>query len=50
MGGSDPALDEAIGLHDGMANFLQQDMFVAATLSGSVDGMMAAMGREAVFP
>ena len=50
VGGSDPALDEAIGLHDGMANFLQQDMFVAATLSGSVDGMMAAMGREAVFP
>ncbi len=24
--GSDPALDEAIGLHDGMARFLQQDM------------------------
>jgi flagellum-specific ATP synthase len=50
VGGSDPALDEAIRLHDGMANFLQQDMFVSATLGGSVDGMMAAMGREAVFP
>lgn len=50
VGGSDPALDEAIRLHDGMADFLQQDMFVSATLGGSVDGMMAAMGREAVFP
>ena len=27
--GSDPALDEAIRLHDDMARFLQQDMFVA---------------------
>ena len=50
VGGSDPALDEAIRLHDGMAHFLQQDMFVSATLGGSVEGMMAAMGREAVFP
>lgn len=49
VGGSDPALDEAIRLHDGMADFLQQDMFVSATLGGSVDGMMAAMDHEAVF-
>ncbi len=30
MNGSDPALDESIALHDGMAKFLQQDMFEAA--------------------
>ena len=30
--GSDPALDEAISLHDGMAHFLQQDMFEAAPM------------------
>jgi len=28
--GSDPALDEAIALHDGMDQFLQQDMYQAA--------------------
>ncbi len=43
--GSDPSLDEAIQLHDGMAKFLQQDMFTAATLEASVAGMQAAMGR-----
>jgi flagellum-specific ATP synthase len=30
--GSDPALDEAIALHDGMARFLQQDMFESASM------------------
>jgi flagellum-specific ATP synthase len=30
--GSDPALDEAISLHDGIAHFLQQDMFEAAPM------------------
>ena len=30
--GSDPALDEAIALHDDMARFLQQDMFESAPM------------------
>lgn len=47
--GSDPALDEAIQLHDGMARFLQQDMFESATLDASVREMQAATGREGSF-
>lgn len=47
--GSDPALDEAIRLHESMVEFLQQDMFVAATMESSWREMMAAMGREEVF-
>jgi flagellum-specific ATP synthase len=41
VGGSDPGLDEAIQLHEGMAHFLQQDMFEASTLATSVHQMMS---------
>jgi flagellum-specific ATP synthase len=37
--GSDPALDEAIALHDNMSRFLQQDMFQSA----SMDGLLGLM-------
>jgi flagellum-specific ATP synthase len=46
VGGSDPALDEAIRLHDAMAGFLQQDMFMSASLGESVREMAAAVGME----
>jgi len=39
--GSDPALDEAIALHEGMAQFLQQDMQEAAPM----DGLLGLMAR-----
>lgn len=47
--GSDPALDEAIRLHEDMSEFLQQDMFVAATMESSRREMAAAIGRAEVF-
>lgn len=47
--GSDPALDEAIRLHEDMSEFLQQDMFVAATMESSRREMAAAIGRVEVF-
>ena len=50
VNGSDPALDEAIRLHDDMAAFLQQDMFEAAPMGVSVQRMMATIGREEAFP
>jgi flagellum-specific ATP synthase len=50
VAGSDPALDEAIRLHEAMASFLQQDMFESAALDASVCEMMAAIDREGVFP
>jgi len=40
--GSDPALDEAIGLHDGMSRFLQQDMYEAASMESVLDEMAEA--------
>jgi flagellum-specific ATP synthase len=46
VGGSDPALDEAIQLHDDMARFLQQDMFEASTLDASVCAMAKALDHE----
>lgn len=46
VGGSDPALDEAIQLHDDMARFLQQDMFEASTLDASVCAMAKALAHE----
>lgn len=49
VGGSDPALDEAIKLHDAMAKFLQQDMFESATLEASVDEMMTTIERRVAF-
>ena len=39
--GSDPALDEAIALHEGMGQFLQQDMQEAAPM----DGLLGLMAR-----
>jgi flagellum-specific ATP synthase len=42
--GSDPALDEAIGLHDGMSRFLQQDMYEAASMESVLDEMAEATG------
>jgi flagellum-specific ATP synthase len=41
--GSDPMLDEAIRLHEGMNAFLQQDMFESATLEDSVRRMNASL-------
>ena len=49
VGGSDPALDESIRLHDAMADFLQQDMFTASPLPASVHEMTVAMNREHAF-
>ena len=40
--GSDPALDEAIALHDRMAAFLQQDMYEASAAHLVVDELTAA--------
>jgi flagellum-specific ATP synthase len=50
VAGSDPALDEAIRLHEAMASFLQQDMFESAALDASVREMMAAIDREGAYP
>jgi flagellum-specific ATP synthase len=41
--GSDAALDEAILLHDGMSNFLQQDMFETASMASSIESMELAI-------
>ncbi len=46
--GSDPAMDEAIALHNGMAHFLQQDMYEAAPLGAVVDGMTQATAVQHV--
>ncbi len=40
--GADPALDEAINLHDAMTQFLQQDMYEAAPIDSVLDEMDAA--------
>jgi flagellum-specific ATP synthase len=40
--GSDPALDEAIALHDDMARFLQQDMFESAPMAQVLPHMAQA--------
>ncbi len=50
VGGSDPALDEAIRLHEDMASFLQQDMFEAATMDASVRGMAQAIDHKGAMP
>ena len=41
--GSDPAMDEAIALHERMQRFLQQDMFEAAGADVILDEMAAAI-------
>ncbi len=45
MSGSDPQLDEAIRLQPAMAEFLQQDMFEAASLDESLTAMAAVLGQ-----
>jgi flagellum-specific ATP synthase len=40
--GSDPALDEAIALHDSMRQFLQQDMYEASPMGAAVAQMSQA--------
>jgi flagellum-specific ATP synthase len=43
--GSDPALDEAIALHEGMAEFLKQDMQESAPMDAVMDAMDMATQR-----
>jgi flagellum-specific ATP synthase len=50
VSGSDPALDEAIQLHEPMTAFLQQGMHEAAPLAVSMQQMMDTIQREEVFP
>ena len=47
VGGSDPALDQAIQLHGAMTQFLQQDMYVGASMADSVRAMQAALEGQA---
>jgi flagellum-specific ATP synthase len=44
--GADPALDEAVRLNDGMTEFLQQGMYVSATLADSVEEMRRSVGTK----
>jgi flagellum-specific ATP synthase len=44
--GSDPGLDEAIVLHDGMGHFLQQDMFEASSFASTLESMELATQRN----
>jgi flagellum-specific ATP synthase len=48
--GSDPALDEAIRLHEAMDDFLRQDMYAGASFADSLHAMGAAIQREEAFP
>ena len=48
--GSDPALDEAIRLHEPMNEFLRQDMYAGAGLQESVQAMASTIQREEAFP
>lgn len=47
--GSDPGLDEAITLRDGMQKFLQQDMYESASLETSLADMAEALGQAQVL-
>jgi flagellum-specific ATP synthase len=48
--GSDPALDEAIRLHEPMEEFLQQDMNAGASMQDSTRAMANTIQRQEVFP
>ena len=47
--GSDPALDEAIALHDVMNQFLQQDMYDAAPIDAVVTELAAVISNQQAF-
>lgn len=47
--GSDPGLDEAIVLHDGMSQFLQQDMYESSPMTSVVGEMVAATSAPQRF-
>jgi flagellum-specific ATP synthase len=49
VSGSDPALDQAIQLHDAMTRFLQQDMFEAAALETSLRQMNVTLTQQEVL-
>jgi flagellum-specific ATP synthase len=48
--GSDPALDQAVGLHGAMTRFLQQDMFESAAFEDSWRGLQGALAGEEATP
>ncbi len=48
--GSDPALDEAIRLHEPMSEFLRQDLYAGAGFEESLKAMAATIQREEAFP
>ncbi len=50
VSGGDPALDEAVRLHEGMVEFLQQDLFVSASFGASLDSLSGSVEREVVSP
>jgi flagellum-specific ATP synthase len=47
VSGSDPALDQAIGLEPSMRAFLQQDMREGASFAQSMDAMMNLLNSDA---
>ncbi len=47
VSGSDPALDQAIALHGPMTRFLQQDMYVGASMGDSVRALKSALEGQA---
>jgi flagellum-specific ATP synthase len=44
--GSDPGLDEAVRLNDGMTEFLQQGMYESSALADSVEQMRQSVGTK----
>lgn len=48
VSGSDPGLDEAIRLHDGMVHFLQQDMFEPASFDDSLSDLQRSLESQEV--
>lgn len=47
--GSDPALDEAIALHEGMEKFLQQDMYEAAPMATVLTDMSVVTSLQGAY-